>query len=445
MKKRILFVMPSVGRKPGQPYVRSWKMEPLPIATLAALTPESRFDRMFVDDRIEAIPTDLQADAVAIPTETYTARRAYQIAATFRSRGIPVILGGFHASLVPDECMQHADTVLTGAAESAWEELLDDLETGSLKPRYHGADSSLRPGLFPERGIYAGKRYVDLAMLETSRGCRFTCEFCSITAFFKQQCHQRPIEDVVEEIQRTRKRNWFFVDDNLGSNLQRLEQLLVALVPLRIRWVGQISIQISRHPTLLRLLKRSGCAGVLIGFESIHPANLSQMGKDMNRSIRDYEEAIQNLRKHGLAVYGTFVFGYDHDCRQTFEDTYQFCVRNQLFFAAFNHLVPFPGTPLYERLQREKRLLHEAWWLHPDYRFGDIAFQPRHFSPDELRDICVEYRLKFYSAGSILRRGADWRANCRNPFMAVLFFAQNIGAGRDVVLRQNLPLGFTEP
>jgi radical SAM superfamily enzyme YgiQ (UPF0313 family) len=444
MKPRILFIMPSVGRKPNQPYVRSWKMEPLPIAALSALTPPERFEKHFADDRIEAIPYDVEVDAVAITTETYTARRAYQIAARFRARSIPVILGGFHATLVPDEAQQHADSILIGEAEGVWNEMLDDLAAGRLKPRYQHSGASGFSGVFPDRDIYRGKKYIDLAMLETSRGCRYNCEFCSISAFFKRQWNRRPVEDVVAEIRQAKKKNWFFVDDTIGADLPRLEQLLEALVPLRIRWVGQISIESTNHPALLRLMKRSGCAGVLIGFESINEANLEQMGKGINRSVSDYETAIANLRRNSLSVYGTFVFGYDEDTRRTFEETFAFAVRNKLFFAAFNHLVPFPGTPLYRRLETEKRLLHETWWLHPDYRFGDIAFQPRHLSPKELGGLCMEYRAKFYGLRSILKRGMDLRANCRSPFMASLFYAQNFGSLRDVHLRQQLPLGFPE-
>ncbi|MBN2684997.1 MAG: B12-binding domain-containing radical SAM protein [Pontiellaceae bacterium] len=444
MKSRILFIMPSVGRKKDQPYVRSWKMEPLPIAALSALTPKERFDRVFADDRIEPIPYNLEVDAVAITTETYTARRAYQIASRFRARGIPVILGGFHATLMPDEAAAHADTVLVGEAENIWHELLEDLESNTLKPRYHNSKPTELGGVFPDRSIYAGKKYIDLAMLETSRGCRYSCEFCSISAFFQRQWNRRPIEDVISEIKHAGKRNWFFVDDNIGADLERLEKLLRALVPLKIRWVGQMSIESTNHPELLKLMRRSGCAGVLIGFESINEANLEQMGKGINRTVTDYETAIARLRRNGLSVYGTFVFGYDEDVRATFEETFTFARRNRLFFAAFNHLVPFPGTPLYQRLEAEGRLLYDRWWLSPDYRFGDIAFRPKKLSPEELSALCMEYRTKFYSPSSILYRGMDLRANCRNLFMTTLFYAQNIGSLRDIHLRQQLPLGFAE-
>jgi len=444
MKKHILFIMPSVGRKKGQPYVKSWKMEPLPIAALSALTPKKHFHLSFADDRIEDILYDLDIDAVAITTETYTAQRAYQIAAKFQSRNIPVILGGFHTTLMPDEAAQHADAILIGQAEGCWQNLLDDLLKGTLQPRYENRHPSSLQNLFPDRSIYAGKKYIDLAMLETSRGCRYDCEFCSISAFFQKQWTERPVEDVITEIKSTGKRNWFFVDDNIGTDLQRLEKLLRALEQLQIRWVGQISIEATIRPDLLQLMRRSGCVGVLIGFESINPANLDQMGKSVNRTVSDYETAIATLRNNGLAVYGTFVFGYDHDTRETFEETFQFAVRNKLFFAAFNHLVPFPGTPLYARLENEGRLLHKNWWLDPNYRFGDIAFQPKQLSPKELGGLCMEYRTRFYSAPSVLKRGLDLRANCRTPFMTTVFYAQNIGSLRDAHLRQNLPLGFQE-
>jgi len=182
----------------------------------------------------------------------------------------------------------------------------------------------------------------------------------------------------------------------------------------------------------------------LIGFESINEANLEQMGKGINRTVSDYETAIARLRQNGLSVYGTFVFGYDEDTHETFEETFAFARRNRLFFAAFNHLVPFPGTPLYRRLEAEGRLLYDRWWLSPDYRFGDIAFRPKKLSPEELSALCMKYRTKFYSPRSILYRGMDLQANCSNLFMTTLFYAQNVGSLRDIHLRQQLPLGFSE-
>jgi radical SAM superfamily enzyme YgiQ (UPF0313 family) len=444
MKKRLLFIMPSVGRKPGQPYVKSWLMEPLPIATLSALTPADKFEKVFADDRLEAIPYEEPFDAVIITTETYTARRAYQIATAFRAKGIPVLLGGFHTTLVPDEAAQYADAILIGEAEGCWGQMLEDLYSNNLSPCYQSSHIHSFAGALPDRSIYHGKKYLDLAMLETSRGCRYDCEFCSISAFFKKQWTIRPLEEVIAEIKAAGKKRWFFVDDNIGMDPARFEIMLKALIPLNIHWVGQISIEVSQNRSLMKLMKQSGCAGVLIGFESINPSNLDQMGKSINRSVTDYETAIARLRQHGLALYGTFVFGYDGDTAETFEETFQFALRNKLFFAAFNHLVPFPGTPLYQRLQQEDRLLYKKWWLSPDYRFGDVAFRPAKLSPEELSALCQTYRHKFYGLPSVLRRGLDRQANCQSLAMTSLFYAQNFSSKRDIDRRQKLPLGFSE-
>lgn len=443
MKKKILFIMPSVGRKKNQPYVKSWKMEPLPIAMLSALTPEKHFEKYFADDRLEAIPYNIDIDAVMITVETYTAKRTYQIAREFRKKKIPVILGGFHVTLVPEEARQHADAILIGEAEGCWQKLLDDLSADNLKEQYKEESVFGVKPFLPDSSIYKGKKYLNLSMLETSRGCRYTCEFCSITSFFEHRCYYRPIEDVINQIKSTKSNKWFFVDDNIGSDLDRFEQLLKALIPLKILWTGQISIEVTRRPKLLELMKKSGCIGVLIGFESITPGNVLQMGKKVN-TVSDYEKAVTNMRKYGMCVYGTFVFGYDEDTVETFTETLRFAMDSKMFFAAFNHLVPFPGTPLYKRLEKENRLLYDKWWLDDDYRFGSVAFKPKTFSADELADLCLLHRNKFYSFSSIMRRGFDFKGNCSSIFMTALFYIQNFTAKKDVASRQELPMGFVE-
>lgn len=436
----ILFILPAVGRKPGQPYIRSWQMEPVAIAQLASLTP-ARHTRLFMDDRMEELDYDTAADLVAINIETYTAKRAYAIAAQFRRRGIPVVMGGFHATLVPDEVSQHADAVVIGEAEGVWAQLLEDAEHGALKPRYQSPERPQLTGLRPDRTIYADKHYLPLGLVETARGCPHTCEFCSISSFFAKSYAARPVADVITEIRLLHRRNLFFMDDNLCAIPARARELFVALRPLNIRWMGQVTLAIAKDPELLQLMRDSGCVGVLIGFESLNQRNLEAMGKTMNVGGADYDACVGELRKFGICVYGTFVFGYDADDENTFSETYAFALRNKLFFAAFNHLVPFPGTPLYQRLAVEKRLLYDAWWLADDYRFGDIAFTPKRLSPQRLAELCLEQRKRFYAYRSILTRGLDWRANCRGPFRAGLFFSQNIQHRREMTVRQGLPLG----
>ena len=439
---KITLIQPSMGRAPGTSYVKTWLMEPLAIATLSALTPGS-IERVFHDDRLEPIPYDDPTDLAALTVETYTARRAYQIAAEYRRRGVPVAMGGFHATLAPDDVARHADAVVVGEAEPVWPHVLDDLARGALAPRYV-ANTPAEIVASPDRAILSGRNYLNIALVETGRGCRFACDFCSIASFFKSTYRARPIEDIVREVASVRSRPVFFVDDNIAVDRRRTLELLEALIPLGIRWVGQASLHAAADEEMLRLMEKSGCWGLLIGFESLNPEVLSVMGKQANRKAPDYSAAITHLRKHGISVYGTFVFGYDADTPAAFQPVLDLAIRERLFFAAFNHLIPFPGTPLYDRLRVENRLLHEAWWLAPDFRFGDVPFQPRQFEPEELAARCLAFRKKFYQAGSILHRGLDFQANCRNLAKAGAYLALNLASRRDVDRRQGMLLGMPE-
>ena len=413
-------------------------MEPLGIAMLAGLTPPE-IRRTFFDDRIEPILYDAPTDLVCITVETYTARRAYQIAAVFRARGVRVVLGGFHPTLLPDESERHADSIVIGEAEPVWRDVLDDTSAGRLQARY-SSDRPALSGLAPDRSIFGSRRYGMVSLVETSRGCRFNCDFCSISPFFRQRCVERPVEDVVREVRSLRK-PIFFVDDNLGADPDRLRALCSALVPLKRPWVGQASLHIAEDRTLLDLMRRSGCQGVLVGFESLDAETLQDMGKSVNLAARHYPRAIKAFRDQGLSVYATFVFGYDQDTPETFRRVFDFALQQKFFFTAFNHLVPFPGTPLYDRLSAQNRLLYPHWWLEHGVRFGDIVFQPAQMSPRALADLCESHRRRFYALPSVARRALDFKANCLTPYKAMVFLGQNLLHQREVVRRQGLPFG----
>jgi radical SAM superfamily enzyme YgiQ (UPF0313 family) len=439
----LTFILPAVGHKPGgATYPKTWIMEPLSIAVLSRLTPPD-WGRTFFDDRLGEIDFDRETDAVCISVECYTAKRSYQIAEEYRKRGRLVIMGGFQASLAPEEVALHADAVIDGQAENVWGEVLSDLKAGTLKRLYRSDEPVDLAGKFPDRSIFGGRDYGILSLVETSRGCRFHCEFCSITVFFRQTYRARPIEDVVREIRGLKKKNLFFVDDNLAMDVPRLKELCLALKPLKKRWIAQLSIHTAQDRELLRLMRDSGCAGVLIGFESLQKTTLRQMGKSVNEEA-DMVRSIRNLREFGISIYATFVFGYDDDTPETFEKTLRFAIENKFFFAAFNHLVPFPGTQLFERLKQEGRLLDEHWWLDEKFVFGDVVFRPAHFTPEELAGYCQTYRRKFYSFSSILRRGLDPRANCRGLFKALLYFISNFSQSLEVGRRRGLPFGDPE-
>jgi radical SAM superfamily enzyme YgiQ (UPF0313 family) len=411
-------------------------MESLPAAVIAGLTPQD-VEVKFYDDRMETIPFDEPADLVALSVETYTARRAYQIASEYRRRRVPVVMGGFHATLCPAEVARFAESVVIGEAEGIWPRVIDDYRHGTPQKFYRQASRPSLRGLKPDRRIFAGKRYVKLGLVEAGRGCQFRCEFCAVQSVFGATQTRRPPEEIVAELRKLRHRAFFFVDDNITSNLEQAKEFLRALAPLGIRWVSQASINAAHDEEFLELLVKAGCKAVLIGFESLNRRNLLTMRKGWNAG---FEGALENLRRHRLGVYGTFIFGYDDDAPEVFDETVRFAEEQGLFIAAFNHLTPFPGTPLYERLAKEKRLLYDAWWLDPRYRYNMIPFQPRTMSPVELQRHCLEARRKFYRLGGIWRRRRD-PMNHADAFMRRNFFLINAMIRREISQRDGLPLG----
>jgi radical SAM superfamily enzyme YgiQ (UPF0313 family) len=440
---RLTIIHPCIGRRPGQKYIRTWQMEPLPAATLAGLTPAGVNVR-FYDDRMETIPFDEPTDLVAISVETYTAKRAYQIASEYRRRGAAVVMGGFHASLCPDEVAEYADSVVIGEAEKTWAEVVDDFRHGTPCKFYRASGRPSLVGLKPDRSIFRDKRYLPIGLIEAGRGCHFKCEFCAVTKVFGATQTRRPIGQILDEIARVRhefgRKLFFFVDDNITSNLEEAKEFFRALIPLNVRWVSQSSINAAHDDEFLDLLSRSGCMGVLIGFESMEEKNLAAMNKRFNTMGGGFEKALANLRRHGIRVYGTFIFGYNHDTPATFDKTVAFAKSQGLYIAAFNHLTPFPATPLYERLEREGRLRFERWWLDDAYSYNMIPFTPAQISPDELQRLCIEARRQFYSWPSILRRSM-MGANRSNGFMLRNFFPINAMHRHDVSARDHYPLG----
>ena len=438
---RLTLIHPCIGRKPGQKYIRTWQMEALPAATLAGLTP-SDVNIRFYDDRMEAIPFDEPADLVAISVETYPAKRSYQIASEFRRRKIPVVMGGFHATLCPDEVARHAEAVVCGEAEQLWPQVVDDARHGRLEKIYRQNGRASLTELRPDRSIFKGKRYLPIGLVEAGRGCHFKCDFCAVQTVFGASQTRRPVDAILQELiaLKSERKLFFFVDDNITSNLEQAKEFLRALIPLGIRWVSQSSINAAHDEEFLELLRRSGCQGVLIGFESLNPANLKAMNKSFNTMRGGFAQALANLRRHHIRIYGTFVFGYDGDTTESFGETVAFAKEHALYIAAFNHLTPFPGTPLYTRLQQEGRLRFDRWWLDDNYSYNQIPFQPRGMSPEDLRQNCLAARREFYSWSSIAQRGfaavnrSDW-------FMWRNFYLINALHRNDVSLRDHYPLG----
>jgi radical SAM superfamily enzyme YgiQ (UPF0313 family) len=439
---RVIFIFPCIGRKPGQPYVRSWQMQPLAIAQLAALTPPE-WERVFYDDRMELVPAGEPADLCAISIETYTARRGYQIAAEFRKRGVPVVFGGYHATACPDEALLHGDAVCVGEAEGVWPRILEDAGAGRMHGIYQTPRSETFPRVPPDRSIFAGKNYMPLQLLETGRGCPHHCEFCAITSFHGGRYRRRNVDDIVEELRGMSGRTVFFVDDNITADRAGLRELCEKIIPLNVTWISQASIDVAHDEELPRLLARSGCAGLLIGFESLDPARLKAMHKHTNKA-GDYAAALERLRRAGIAIYGTFVFGYPGDSTATFDAAVAFARRNRMFLAAFNHLVPFPGTELHATAVSDGRLRPGAWWLATDFRFGQTPLITSPLDAGELVAECARARRKFYSWGGIAERFANFRANSRSVRRAFMFWGLNAMLRREAGEKSGIPLGLPD-
>jgi radical SAM superfamily enzyme YgiQ (UPF0313 family) len=414
-------------------------MPPLALGILAARSPG--WTVSLYDEKVESLPADDRPDLAALSVETFTARRGYAIADGYRSRGIPVVLGGYHPSLLPGEALEHADAIVIGDAEGVWEQLLADFESGRMARRYGGGNERPLDDYRLDRSIYRGKRYAPLHVLQYGRGCRFACEFCSIHSFYGRSLRVRPLPGLLREIDASPADGMlFFVDDNLFGRQRDLLALLDALTPARRRWACQISIDVARDPKLLDRLAAAGCRFALIGFESLNRDSLIQMGKRWNRVSGTYPQVVHALHARGIGIYGTFVFGYDADSSDSIRRTLDFALESRLEIANFNALTPTPGSALYARLLAEGRLLRPQWWLDQDYRYGDAIFQPRGMSAAALAAGVFGAREKFYSWSSIGRRVLRFGSRI-SPQQMGITMAANLISRREIYRKQHRVLG----
>jgi radical SAM superfamily enzyme YgiQ (UPF0313 family) len=382
---RIALISPKgpLYRHRGGIFGKSLRYQPLTLPTLASLVPEEFSASIDIyDEGVEDVPVNLNADLAGMTVVTGNAKRTYELSDSFRSRGIPVVLGGPHVTLLPEESLLHADAVCVGYAEDTWPELLRDFAAGRMKREYRqGEKFSLERSLpHPRRDLMSPKRYLTQAVFEASRSCVHDCEFCVAPTAWGQKQYKKNIEGIVNDIRDVGMRQILFVDLNLISDLEYAKELFQALIPLNVEWFGLSTLMIAHEPELMQLMAESGCRGVLLGFETLSGDSLGDAHKNFNASV-DYSRLVRDLHELGISVQGCFVFGLDHDDKDVFDKAAECAIDWGIDLPRFSILTPFPGTRLFRRMEAEGRILTRDWEF---YDGQHVVFQPLGMTPDEL-------------------------------------------------------------
>lgn len=434
-KMKLVLISPKgpLYRKSGGIFKKILRYQPLTLTTLAALTPkELPIEIQLIDEGIMAIEDDLQADLIGITVITGTAMRAYELADQFRAKGIHVVLGGPHVTLLPEEAKQHADAVCIGYSEQSWPQLIHDFFADQLQGVYQQSpDFNLSSMALPfaERERFNSHYFLTQSVFEATRSCAHDCEFCVAPTAWGRKQYQHPVEWVVDDIKqfvnKTGKRKLIFVDLNLVSDLEYAKALFSALIPLKINWFGLSTVIIAHHPELMELMAKSGCKGLLLGLETVTDSSLGDAGKKFNASV-NYKELISHLHRLGISIQGCFVFGLDHDTVDTFDATVELAIDTGIDLPRFAVLTPFPGTPLYKKLEQEERILTKNWSL---YDAQHVVFQPKLMTVKELADGHERVWKKIYQYNNIFKR--LWRARNFQPLaltanLGYRFYANNL-------------------
>jgi radical SAM superfamily enzyme YgiQ (UPF0313 family) len=383
----------------GDHYI-SFREAPLTLTTLAALVPpEINATLTVVDESVQKIPVDQSFDLVALSCLTGTSTRAYELAAHFKSRGATVVLGGVHVSLLPDEAMQHADAIVSGYGEEKWPELLRDYVGGKLQKHYHGNEISLENYSLPHTQYLKKHAYMNPHVVFASRGCKGTCDFCSVPAA-GMKWNTRPVGEVIDQIRKIPAGRFAFNDVSLLEDRDYAKELFTALIPLKKSWGGLCTSRIADDEEMLDLMARSGCIFLLIGLESINRATLKTMNKGFNKPDH-YRNLVNKLHAKNIVVMGCFIFGSDDDTLSVFNDTVEMIDELRIDVPRYAIYTPFPGTEAFSRLLKEGRLLHRRW---EHYDTQHVVFQPRHMTPAQLDEGFRQAYNKTYAVKSIFRR-----------------------------------------
>ncbi|MHB8872537.1 MAG: B12-binding domain-containing radical SAM protein [Myxococcaceae bacterium] len=413
-----LLVSPFYPKHPGASFGKHVLTPSLAMTSLAGATPKNWAVRFHDENLLQGPPRpEPLPQVVGITVHLTFAKRAYQLAAWFKAQGCTVVLGGPHALSCPDELSPHADAVAIGNGVLLWPRILRDLEEGKLKPRYQAGFEDYAADPVPDRSILPSWGYLTPASIIATQGCQNRCDFCYLaTGDSRIKYQTRPPEAVARELAATGAPYAVFVDNNLGTNRRYLRALCRALEPLGKIWSAAVTLDVTDEPDLVREMALAGCTGVFIGFESLSDENLRQAGKKSPRA-EDYARRIELFHRNGIQVNGSFVLGFDHDGPEVFEDLARWIEEVRMECATFHILTPYPGTPLFRRLESEGRLLHRDW---SRYDTAHCVYQPRRLTPEQLEAGHAWIYRRLFSFESI------WARRPRQAFAVLPYLAMSL-------------------
>lgn len=396
-------------------------MPQLALHLLEGLTPPE-YEVKTIEEEIENVDLDAECDLVGLSCMTSNAPRAYALAEEFKKRGKAVVMGGVHPTILPDEALRYADSVVIGEAEGVWEQLLEDFKDGRLKKKYHKPYPSLDNYVHLKHRKGKKKRLFNVVPVMTTRGCPYNCDFCCVHDIFGKKVRHIPIKNVVQDIADSGGKTFLFLDDNIIGDSKYAKELFRAIKPLNIKWGGQASISFVRETELMKLAVESGCIGLFFGLESVSESQLLTMRKSI-KEIEKVEEAIKKVKSFGIHFHASMIFGFDDDTKDIFSETLDFLDKNRIGSASLNILTPYPGTRTYQKFKNEGRIITDNWRY---YDHNTVVFKPKNMSPLELQV------GRLWAVEEFTKISATMRRLPFNTSHSLLHLAVNLGSRRSI-------------